>query len=162
MTTPDIATLATYGGALQNYQGQAVVNPLTDRDAAAANEAYTDCAAMTHTAIRTWTRFTAAASTGALVLVTHDALWGNAAPVTPTLARSALGVFTVTYPATITDELGHTKTPNLRAAWGQARVTSIHYDVDVTPTAPNVLTVRVFAGGSASDAVGIDLDIFAI
>ena len=33
---PDISALATYGGALSNYNGQAVVNPLTDRDAAAA------------------------------------------------------------------------------------------------------------------------------
>jgi hypothetical protein len=158
---PDIDSLSTFGGALANYNGQAVVNPLTDRDAGAANIAYMDTALMTATAIRCWCRFTCAATTGAMVLVAHNSLWGNGAPVNPVLARTGTGVFTVTFPSSVTDPLTVVHSLNLRAAFAHDLGAPTLYSVRPVVTSSNVITVYTYnSAGSANDLVGIDVNVF--
>lgn len=168
MTLPDIDTLATLGGALNNLS--AVENPQTDRDAAGANQAYADAAAMTHTAIRAWAHITLNGSSTP-TLVAHDAVWGNAAGVAPVLAHSTTGVVTLTWPTTVLDEIpngapGYTgpHTVNLRAGWGNLRVVATLYEPTVAISAPNVATLSVFnAGGSLADVgVATDFDVYVI
>ncbi len=159
---PDIDSLSTLGGNLVN--ASPVVDPTTDLDGVADTKSRTNVAMMTHTALRSWCLFTAAASTGAMVRVAHDAQWGNASGVAPALARTATGTFTLMYPSTVYDEMGVPHSLNLRAAWGQSRSASAAHDVQVVPTAPNVLTVYVrdSTTGALIDAAGTNFDVFAI
>ncbi len=157
MTLPAIYTLSTYGGAMANYAP--VEDPTTDRDATAANQAYASAAAATHTTPRAWARFTAAASTGAMVLVAHDAVWGTSVP--PTLARTSAGIFTVTWPATITDELGTVQTVALRAATATYEG-AVAYFAGASATV-NIATINVGLGttGALNDAVGVNILVVA-
>lgn len=159
MTLPDIDTIATYGGALTDYV-VAATDTTTDRPAASANKAYANAAMATHTVDRCFAIVTLAATTGAMALGTHDAVWGTS--VAPTLSRSATGVFLITWPATVTDELGVTHTVNLRSARvGEVRgATAYHCQVEVT--AANVAQLRVWnTGFAANDAVGVVVSVYA-
>jgi len=163
MTLPDTDTLETLGGKLQNFAP--VADPLTDLDADADNKARCDIAMMTHTAPRTWCRFTAGASTAALVRVARDEQWaakmGSAGG--PTLTRASTGTFELTYPTMVTDELGVSKTLQLRGGWGNSRSLSTAFFVSVIPTAANKLTVYVRdTAGALSDTAGADFDIFGV
>jgi hypothetical protein len=168
MTLPDVDSLATLGGALNNLS--AVENPLTDRDAGGANQAYADAAAMTHTMIRAWAHITLNGSSTP-TLVAHDSVWGNAVGVAPVLAHTGTGVVTVTWPTTVLDEIpngapGYTgaHTINLRAGWGNLRVVATLYETAISITAPNVATLNVYnSGGSLADVgVATDFDVFMI
>lgn len=159
---PDTATLANdLGGAMVNYEP--VVDPTTDLDAGFDNNSRCNVAMMTHTAIRSWATFTTAATTGALVLNAHDALWGNSLGVAPSLARTVAGTFTMTYPASVNDELGVAHTVNFRMGLGQARSATAGYDIQVIPTSANVLTIYVRDNtNTLVDAVGLVLDVITL
>jgi hypothetical protein len=160
MTLPDVDSLAILGGALQNYAP--VEDPTTDLDAGADNKSRCDVAAMTHTLTRTWVNFQAAATTGAMVLVAHDSVWGNTAPVTPTLARTSAGIYTITFPTSVTDELGVAHTTNLRASWGNSRGGVTQYTADCSASG-NVITAYVYnSAGTLTDAVGVGFDVYAL
>lgn len=161
MTLPDVDDLATLGGTKTN--AHPVEDPTTDLDAAQDNKQRCDVAMMTHTAPRAWARFTAAATTGAMVLVAHDAHWGNTAPVAPVLARSSAGIFTLTFPTSVNDELAVAHTTNFRGAWGTSRGGATKYTIDVIPSSANVLTAYVRdAANALADAAGVGFDVFAI
>jgi hypothetical protein len=122
---------------------------------------------MTHTAIRAWVEMTLSASTP--LLVAWDATWkGNASNAAPALARTGTGVNTITFPATILDEIlagspGYTAagwTLNLRAGWGNDRAGSAAlWAVRVVPTAANVLTVYTWTGGALADMGSLNVDV---
>ena len=160
MTLPDVDSLSVYGGALNDYFP--VEDPSTDRAAAAANQGYASTAAATHTVGRAWVRFVTSATTPALTIVnSNDSVWGNAIGVLPVLARVSAGVFTVTWPATIIDELGATHTINLRRAEIMAEGATL-IPVQCSATAANVVTVYVFTtAGAASDQAGTTLHLQA-
>ncbi len=158
MTVPDVDTLATYGGAMQNYAP--VEDPSTDRDASAANQSYASTAAMTHTAARSVIRFTAAATSLAMAIVSHDSVWGNSVAVVPVPARTSIGLFTITVPATITDDLGVLHTVALRGATCTPEGT-VPYFCTASVSA-NVITVRIFTSGAALDnAAGVTFNLVA-
>lgn len=160
MSLPDVSSLATYGGALLDYD--AVVDPTTDRAAASANKAYADAAAATVTVPRVVAQFTAAATTGAMALVSHIECWTEGGAAAPALARSGTGTFTITYPATVNDSLGVVHTVNLRYVWASCTSATVAYNVNVT-CAANVITVYVFNTSDAlNDAAGVDFVVFAI
>lgn len=154
MTFPAIDSLDTYGGAKANYAP--IVDPTTDRDADDANQAYASTAAMTHTATQAWARFVTSATTPTLAVTnSNDAAWGNSAPDQPTPGRSSTGVFTLTWPTTVVDELGVTHTVNLRWARASIEGSSLGGFVQCAVTAPNVVTVYTFnTSFSANDLVG--------
>lgn len=160
MTFPAKDTIAGYGGVLNDYA--AVVDPTTDRPAAGSNQAYGTAAAMTHNAAKAFARVVLAASTGALALASsngHDAAWGSSAPVVPTLVRTALGVFTITWPATITDEIGATQSVFFRYAQGTVEGASA-YLLTSSVTAANVVTLYAWTtAGAASDLVGVTINL---
>lgn len=160
MTLPEIDDLATFGGELNNYSP--VVDPTTDRDAAAMNIALADVAGMTQTCVRAWAAFVGHGATPTDPASNiHGAVWGNTAPVKPTPARTGSGVYTVTWPSSVTDELGESHTVNLRRGWAQVEgATAYHAQVSFSA---NVATVRVFdMAGAANDAVGATIVVFAV
>lgn len=153
MTLPNVAALATYGGAKQN--AAPVEDPTTDRDAGDANKAFADAAAMTHTVMRAWVRIVGSASAPALAVVNgHEAVWGNLPAVAPTIGRTTTGDWTVTWPSSITDELGNAIALNLRCA--------LHPNIEgdkgfasATITSPNIARVQLWnSSGTASDFAG--------
>lgn len=167
MGLPGITSLPSYGGALSDYSP--VADSTTDRSATGTNPAYADVAAMTHSALRAWTRMTLSASAPALVA--WDATWkGNVTNVAPTLARSGVGTNTITYAATVFDEIpngspGYTAAGfllNLRAAFGTDRTgASALWHVRALVTSANVITVYTWnAAGALADMGSIDVDIW--
>ncbi len=158
MTLPDSDTLSTYGGPMVNYAP--VEDPTTDRDAAAANEAYASTAAMTRTACRCMTSMTSAATTGALFLNNYEAVWKATTATAPVMVRTGTGVITYTWPSSVQDELLVSHSPNLLYGHASARG-AVAYHTNVT-VATNVVTLYIFdMAGTASDAVGVKFDVFA-
>jgi hypothetical protein len=167
MTLPDIDTLPSVGGALFDYSPQ--IDPTRDRAAAAANVAYADAVAQTHTIVRAWVRFTLNGA-ATPVLVAHDSVWGNAIGVAPTFTRTSAGIYTVTWPATVVDEIPNgapgyqaSHTINFRAALGNVRAVATAFDIFCAPTSANVVTVRIFnvAGSAADPGSATDVDVTA-
>lgn len=160
MTFPSKDTIGTYGGVLNDYA--AVVDNSTDRPAAGANQAYGSIAAMSHTAPRAFARLVLAASTGALALASpyaHDSAWGNSAGVQPALARTSAGIFTVTWPATITDEIGNLQTLAFRYASAGIEGNNAG-NISAAATSANIVTLWTFtSAGVASDFVGITVNV---
>jgi|SRR6185312_4531033 len=156
---PKVATLATYGGALADYS--APRDTTTDRSADGTNPAYADVAAMTHTAARFWARFQPHGTSPVTVPVAnaYDATWNNKNNAVPSCARTGVGTYTVTAPATVYDEIppgAQGSTPagfavNFRMPSANLELgASTNYDVRVKVTAPNVLTVETFTVGTSS------------
>jgi hypothetical protein len=157
---PKVAAIATYAGPLNDYSQ--VSDSSTDRPGAGANPAYGDVAAMTHTAIRMWCRFIPN-GTGAPTLPTtnaHDETWNNGNNAAPVPARTGVGVYTVTAPATVFDEIPATSpgaTPagfavNLRfvLAPNVEPGASTFYEVAASISSANVITVKIFTVGTST------------
>jgi hypothetical protein len=100
----------------------------------------------------------------------HDARWGNAVGVKPTMARTGEGVWTATWPTTVTDDLtaedasiggGVTHTVNFRRAFAQAETDSGTLKHAVAKvTAPNVVTIYGYlADGTADDLAGVTINV---
>lgn len=170
MPLPDISSIDDFAGPLNNYA--AVTDPTTDEDAKYRNRYVCDVAMMGHTAPRGFVRFTAvddAAPTDPASNV-HDALWGSSVSVKPVVARSNEGIWTVTWPATVSDEItaedesiggGETHTVNIRAAIAQATaVGGVLKHAVAEVTSSNVVTVRGFlANGTADDIAGSTITV---
>lgn len=161
MTLPDVDDLSTYGGALANYAP--IEDATTDEDAAWRNKYAANVAGMTQTACRAWCTFLghASAPTDPASNV-HGAVWGDDVSVKPTVARTGTGVFTVTWPSTVTDELAEVHTVNLRRCWANVEGATAYF-VTTTVTAANVVTLRVFnSSAAANDAAGVTFTVYAI
>ena len=159
---PEIDAFATYGGSKANYAP--VEDSTTDVDAAWWNLIAMNVAGMTQTACRAWVAFIGKASSPPDDPASniHGAVWGNGLSVKPTMARTGTGVYTATWPTTITDELGVSHTVNLRRAWGSISGTT-PYEITFTMTSSNVVTIRTFTVGTSTpnDAVGATISVFA-
>lgn len=156
MPVPAIDTFDDLGGALSNLAGMPVENPLTDVDADADNRARCNVAAMTHTTTHAWVAWTGATWTGSPASVTpddHEAVWGSSVSVRPTVSQTAEGVWLVTWPTTITDELGTTHTVNIRRCRAWFISGSL---VWAQPSAKTAHTVTVKTGTAAGGADGLN------
>jgi hypothetical protein len=169
---PDISSLAELGGALTNYSS--VVDPTTDEDAKYRNRYACDVAMMGHTAARALCSFTAVNGSNPTdpTGFVHDALWGSLVAVKPTVARTGEGVWTVTWPSTVDDELsdedasiggGETHSVNIRRAMAQGTAVAgvlKHAVAEVTSAA--VVTVRGYmADGTIDDIAGSIITVIA-
>lgn len=159
MTLPKVASLGTYGGPKQDYS--ASIDSSTDRPAAGTNPAYGDTAAMTHTAVRAWVRFQpngSGAQPTLPVTNAHDEMWNNGLNGPPVPSRSGPGVYPVTFPTTVVDEIpsnfpGFTgaQPVNFRSSWPNVELGSTtNYDVSTKVTSANVITVQIFQVGTST------------
>lgn len=158
---PDVDSFSAYGGELANYAP--IEDATTDEDASWRNLYAMNVAAMTQTATRAWCAFVGHGTTPTdPASNVHGAVWGNALGVKPTMARSSTGVFTITYPTSVNDELNESHTVNLKRCWVNVEGATL-YHVQATVTSPNVITVYVFnSAGAANDGVGVTFSVFAI
>lgn len=157
---PNIATINTYGGPKTNYSP--IEDATTDESADDRNEYVADVAGMTQTAMRAMCRFVGHGTTPTdPASNVHFAVWGNDVSVKPTVANAGTGVYTITWPTTINDELDEEYSINLGAAWANVEGSTLYF-VQATVTAPNVVTVYVFnSSGAANNAVGVTIGVFA-
>jgi hypothetical protein len=123
------------------------------------NQLIVDVAGMTRTARRCWARFVAGTSP---TIATHDANWGNDSGVKPLVAHGSTGVFTLTWPTTITDKLGVIRSVNLRYPERPNVEGAVLYFAQATMTSPTLMTVYVFnSAGAANDATGVTIFVAA-
>lgn len=156
---PGIDSLSSYGGAKTN--DAPVEDNSTDESADHRNLYAANVAGMTQTVDRAWCRFVGHGTTPTdPASNVHAAVWGNGVSVKPVPARTGAGVYTITWPTSVTDELGVSHTVNLRSAkWNVEGSTP--YTLTVTLTSVNVATVRVFdMAGVANDGVGTTFAIY--
>ncbi len=152
MTLPDIDTLATLGGELVN--AEPVLDATTDLDAGADSKSRANVAMMTHTSPRAMRRFTGHATTPTDPAsgFVHDAQWGNVNANKPTLGIAAT-VYTVTWPATVQDELLVSHALNFRIAKAWVEVAGgTYYAATARVLTANSVEVRVFTAAGALDA----------
>lgn len=165
MTTPDVSDISDYGvpdGGFVDAEGVAPVDPTSDQSGAAASAAFCDTAQMTHTARRAWARFTAGTSPTLAAVNGHDAMWGSSSGAAPVPAHSATGVYTMTWPVAVDDELGASHNVNLRFPEKPNVEGATLYFAQATMTAPNVMTIYVFnSSGVANDATGVVISVGA-
>jgi hypothetical protein len=95
---------------------------------------------MTRTAFRSVVSFTA--SSAGAVLVAFESLWKAKTPTPPAITRVGVGVFTITFPAVVNDEIGKAHTLDFRVASGSANGATPYHVQAVT--AGNVITAYVF------------------
>ena len=160
MTLPDIDAISAYGGLLADYYQ--VEDPTTDESALSINQIKCNVAMSTFTQVRALCAFVTAntaAPTDPASNV-HFAVWGNSVGVKPTVARTGVGTFTITWPATVQDQgtvLNQTPsshTVNLRRGRGWCEG-STWIPVQVAITSPNVATVYAFnSSGTLTDTTG--------
>ncbi len=159
---PDVDTLATYGGAKTNYAP--VEDVTTDLDADHHNVMAANVAGLTQTAPRALRRFVGHATTPTDPVsgFVHAAVWGSDNGVKPTVTIAAT-VYTVTWPTSVTDELGEVHSVNLRAAeaWVETTGTTL-YVATARVTSANVVEVRVYSSFAAlSDAATFNIVVKA-
>lgn len=173
MTLPSVADpSADYGmpaGGFSDYEKKPT-DPTTDWTSGnppnetstggpGANQMIVDVAAMTRTTRRCWARFTAGTSP---TLTAHEANWGNDSSVAPIIAHAATGQYTSTWPTSVADKTGATRSVNLRFPERPNVEGSTLYFVQATMTSPNVMTIYVYnSSGSPNDATGAIIDIAA-
>ena len=155
-----VRSLAAFGGTKRN--AFPVTDSTTDYDAPEDNLMRAAAAAVTHTQTLAWCRFTTAATTGTLVLVAHDALWGSLGGVAPTLTRVSAGIFEITWPSSVDDEVIPPNTETLNLRWARPNHRSTSYrDVNAIPQSANVVRVYVRDNTLAlADVVGTDIDVW--
>lgn len=156
MTLPESDSLDTYGGEKNDYGP--VVDPTTDRAAADANKAFATVAMGSRMVPRVEVAFLGHAT--APTVSAWEAVWKGTTTTAPVPAHSATGVYTLTFPSSVNDELIEAHVVNMQRAWGQAEgATAYHVQCSVSA---NVVTVRVFdMAGAANDAVGATLVAWA-
>lgn len=120
MTLPSIDSIDTYGGALENYSDP--VDPTTDEDAAYRNKYAANVAMSTHTLTR-GARSILGTTGGATGVAdpssgfVHDNVWGDTSAVKMVASYVQTGVYFMTAPTAVSDELGTSHNVNIRRAW---------------------------------------------
>ncbi len=167
MALPASATGSSYGMPAGGFVNRKqVANPNTDWSGDQASKLIADAAGMTRTAQRFWAVFTTGASSGAMVAVAWDAVWGennsNAAPV---LAWASTGCFTVTLPQNIIDVFGNSQPLNLQRVGASVQLTTLTSPTLYTPEpallSPYQLGVAVWKEGApaalSNDVINIHI-----
>lgn len=153
---PAKSSFDTFGGAKNNYSD--VVDPTTDRDASEVNAMAAACSMLTRTNIKAYVRFAGHAT--APVVDIHEAVWGNSVLVIPTLVHTSTGVYTITYPSTITDPLAQVQSVVFYDGWSKVNTGATFSAVSV---ANNVVTVRTYnSAGSLNDLVGTSITVYLV
>lgn len=159
MPYPAIRSITNFGGVMVDYRPSE--DPETDLSADYYNDLSASVAAMTHLAPRAWAVLVGHATTPTVSNSSHDSAWGSLVAVKPTPTRVGTGHFRLTWPTSVTDELGGSYSVNLRAPWCNVRGSTLYF-AQCDLVSANVVDLYVFnSSGSANDAAGVSFDIFA-
>ena len=157
-TLPNVQSISSYGGPFQDALPQQ--DPTTEVASSSFNQLINDASAATATQPRAIFQFTGSATTPALASTStwssgFSSVFGSASAVLPVFVRNSIGNITITFPATVPDQLGNTNTLNLRA--GRANLTSgstASPSFIVSVVSSNQINVLMQAAGSLSDFAG--------
>lgn len=132
-------TYTTLGGSKTDYAP--VIDSSTDRSATEVNNAFSTIAEISSTAPKFVCKLSCTSS--AITLVSYSKFWYSG--TTPTVAKPATGKYTLTLPATVTDNLGSTISTNVGYVIGSISKNSdavIGEELFLEPmvTAANVVT----------------------
>ena len=158
MALPDKDDIDTYGGEKSDYAP--IEDPTTDTAASEFNSLKCSVAMGSRTAVRAWVKFTTHATTP--VLVSHDAVWGNSVSVAPTVTRTGAGIFVVTWPAYVDDELGTAHSLNLQLGWSNVSSTTCYFTQASVNTANTVAVYTFNTSFAANDIAGNNITVFVL
>lgn len=149
-----VRSIADYGAPYVDRTP--VKNPQNDLSSAKGNMLMQDLAQLTATGSRAIARFICNATTNPPAAdVGVWTIWGSGSSHKPVVTRTALGLYTLTWPVSFATELGETETVVFTDALAGARTTGTSHDTaDIRTIASNVITVKVFAAGALSDLAG--------
>jgi hypothetical protein len=155
LALPDKATGSdNYGTPYQNERP--VEDPTTEPDAGAINEALVDIAGCTRTIVRARVRFpglTYTSGTQSIPITSHDAVWGSDVGVAPVVTQSATGIYLITWPTTVDDELGDPHTLNIGMPLEPVTIDAALSRVKVTAFTANTISLAAFDAAGAANAL---------
>jgi hypothetical protein len=142
------------GGALFDYD-LPILDPTTDRPASAANKAFANLSAGSHTAIRAWADISFSQGAWGVAGFGQDALWGKTLLAAyPVVELFLPGVFILGWPVLVSDEIPqgfpgagpqHAIGPSqLRGIWGRATGITTLLRVFPQPIGGSLFSVTVF------------------
>lgn len=160
---PNVTNISTYNGSgKKNYANVPPASLITAFDNPSLATALGDTSSMLQTAVRWMCRFQPAATTGAIVLLSSWAQWGNVSSSLPTsfVRNGSTGSFTITLPTMVDSEyqasIGNhlTETVNLSQPVGASYEGTVYGFINVNCSA-NVINIQLADHtGTASDMVG--------
>lgn len=149
-------TVADYGGVY--VDARPVKNPTCEVSAAKFNRLCEDVAQLTNPSPKALVIFTTSsggAATYAAAAVTYRSVWGSSDSVKPAVAKTATGLYTVTFASSYTDGLGESETVGLIDANCSVRSTTLSPPPIVTALTSTVVSLTVqTTAGAASDLSG--------
>lgn len=161
MTTP--RTLASYGAPY--VDAIPVDDPTTTESSTYHNRLSEDSAQMTCVTMRARVTFTTiTGSAGPVTPTAGQSVMGVGSAALPTIAKTATGLYTITYPASWTDGVGQAEDIAFQDAWGQVNSRTTVGRVQVVPNG-NLLEVLVLSNiagtDTPSDLTGVSITIWA-
>lgn len=159
---PSATAPETYGLPLEDYLP--VENPETDLAAAKYEAIAVDVSGLTHVSPRAWAKVTV--SGGAATLDSHDAVWGSATAVAPTVTYDGTGIVSVEWPATAYDlnptpARSVSRAVSIRAATVQVNALTGAYGVSAVANAVTARKITCTFRRSSTDAA-FDPDSFTV
>jgi hypothetical protein len=157
---PDKDTGATYQAlAKQNYINLPPANAEWDWDNTLIAPMMCNVAGLGLSAPRAGFRLMLASSTAGMTLLSWNAVWQNCTPTTPIIARTGAGVFTVTFPTSVSDEynasLGITNTHTVQFGRATASLEGSTFGLVNVSAVGNVITINTAnTSGTPNDLVG--------
>jgi hypothetical protein len=163
VTIPEIDSAANWGAdGWTDYEP--IVDPTTELSATVARELAADVSGMTHTACRAWVKFACVTYTSGDQTITvsdYDSVWKGATNPAPTVIQSAVGTYTITWPATLYDELGGLHTNNIRAPICPTIVGTTAGFAFVYSHTTNVITIHALSTSMTASSLNGDSMIVA-
>jgi hypothetical protein len=167
MSQPNRSTGGTFNALGKiNDQNLPPASTALDWDNPSLAQGICDVAAIGLTNPRIWCRLTLSTTTGGLILLASWAVWSNATSIPVTLARTTTGVFTITTPATVSDEydasfnITNNISVSLSAAHASAEGSTPCF-INASASG-NVITLHTFnSSGSANDLSGSNIVVVA-
>lgn len=148
-----------FGGPYTNQR--AVDDPTCEMDDGYGNQLLNDVSMMSHTSERAWVSFnghTYVGPTDVITVTDHDAHWGTGTPTKPTIAQTAANRYVITWPTTVLDNNGATKTLNIKRPYEPMTMDSALSRAKVVSKTANTLTIDTFnSAGTANGLNGIPI-----
>lgn len=150
-------TLDNLGGAKDDWID--VVDPRYDRSSAEVNTAFNAVAMTSRTCIQARVKFRNDGS--GFFTVSHQALWGDSLAYEPTYTNAATGEIVVSFPASVTDDMGNVVEVNINEGW--ASLEDTWGFCSVQRVAANSVKVKLAnTSGSASQFLTHNINLWVV
>lgn len=156
-------TIQTYGGPYVDEL--AVQNPESEESAAYGNRSFEDLAQLSATPVFARVKFATQTGGSSVAVISAVSQMGTGSGQNPTIARTGVGLYTITYPTSWVDPLGQSETIVVNYSGGSVKSTSSFGRVQTTD-GTNVVTVAVLQNIAGVDTLSdlggsVTLDVWA-